>query len=94
MRKKNNDAVKFGASSNYRSKGHGRTKMNLEPRTATLSQDNFNSAVESFLRATDVIKDSETPAWFSYNLLDPNEPTVKVTIHFTQEVKTDKTTVH
>ena len=57
--------------------------MNLEPRTVEMSRDNFNSALESFLRATDVIKDSETPCDM-ITILNGHAP-VKIIIHFKQE---------
>lgn len=67
--------------------------MNFEPRTVFLSRDNFESAIESFLRTTDVIKDSETPSnIMSY---DTGEDMVKIIIHFKEVKQTDETkTVH
>lgn len=59
--------------------------MNLEPRTVELSRDNFNSAIESLLRATDVIHDSETPCDL-ITILNGHAP-VKIIIHFKQEVQ-------
>lgn len=57
--------------------------MSLEPRTVELSRSNFESAIEAFLRATDVIKDSETPkAIIAY---DHGEATVRVVIHFEKQ---------
>ena len=68
--------------------------MNLEPRTVELSRGNFNSAIESFLRATDVIKDSETPERFDYFLDLTDTDRIKLTISFQQEVNGNQTTVH
>lgn len=59
--------------------------MNLEPRMVELSRDNFNSAIESFLRATDVIKDSETPCKMEYYLGDKSDAVARIKIHFTQK---------
>lgn len=72
--------------------------MNLEPRTVEMSEDNYHAALESFLRATDVIKDSETPCDMiiekQYPPLSGGHGPIKVTIHFKQEEKKDQTTVH
>ncbi len=68
--------------------------MTLEPRTVELSRSNFESAIETFLRVTDVIKDSETPKCIMAH--DHGLETVKIIIYFEQEVsKTVETiTVH
>lgn len=75
------ESVKDGSS--YR-----RPKMNLEPRTVEMSQDNLNSCVETFLRATDVIKDSETPTAIVFDsFVNRGVDPLKVTIYFQQEVQ-------
>lgn len=70
--------------------------MNLEPRTVELSRSNFESAIETFLRATDVIKDSETPR--NIMAYDHGEGTVRIVINFEQQEETEQTvktiTVH
>lgn len=57
--------------------------MNSEPRTVELSRSNFDAAVEQFLRATDVIKDHETPASMVYVLRKSGQ--VYITITFLQQ---------
>lgn len=59
--------------------------MNLEARTTELSKDNFNAAIEAFLRSMDVIKDSETPSKLEYHPHTTQEDLVLVTIHFQQK---------
>lgn len=62
-----------------------------------VSRSNFDSAIEAFLRATDVIHDSETPERLTYDVRKAahEEPMVKITITFKQEVKsTVDQTVH
>jgi hypothetical protein len=87
MKKRNNARmsapVAYGSSSKKSRPKNGRQKMNLEPRTAELSRSNFDAAIEQFLRATDVIKDSETPSRILY--MFDGERAVEVTIHFKQE---------
>lgn len=62
--------------------------MNLEPRTVVLSRSNFDSAIESFLRTTDIIHDSETPAQLEYVFASKlGRDAVTVKILFTQEDK-------
>lgn len=61
--------------------------------TVEVSRSNFDSAIESFLRATDVIHDSETPQTMRYTFSKTND-TVSIGIIFKQEVKTDQTTIH
>jgi hypothetical protein len=86
MKRKKQDAVKFGASSNYRSKKHGRAKMRSEC-IAEVSRSNFDSAIEAMLRAVDKIHDSETPQMMRYTF-SKTDATVQVTVLFqTQEEK-------
>jgi hypothetical protein len=94
MKRKHSAPVKFGASSSKRGTKHGRRKMNCEPRTEELSRDNFDAAIETFLRATKAITNDEEPKEFTY-FFDKFGKFVEVTINFKhQEVTQDQTTVH
>lgn len=59
--------------------------MNLEPRIVELSRDNFESAIETFLRATDKIHDSETPTHMSWVYKDAQRSALILTIEFKQQ---------
>lgn len=85
--------VEFGVNSQKSLTKIKRQPMNSElsykkgePRTVTLSRSNFEGCIEQLLRATDVIKDSETP---EYMLLSfDGMSSVKVTIKFKEEEAT------
>lgn len=93
MKRNKHAPVEFGANSRSKKRKNARQKVNLEPRTITLSRDNFQSAIESFLRATDVIHDSENPVWMRFSFLH-NENTVQITIFFKEDQKPTDQVVH
>lgn len=66
--------------------------MKSEPRTVELSRSNFDAAVEAFLRATDKIKDSETPDTMNY--IFRNNGLVSIKITFTQAQENRQSTDH